>query len=60
MLVIAHISHWYESVLYALPMLIIGGVLWYTARKERARGPVTDEHWDDDEGSDWNDPRLDD
>lgn len=59
MLVIAHMGHWYESVLYALPMLIIGGVLWYTARKERARGPVA-EHWDDDADSEWNDPRLDD
>ena len=61
MLVIAHMGHWYESVLYALPMVIIGGVLWYTARKERARGPLAEEEqWDDEEGSEWNDPRLDD
>ena len=58
-LVVAHVAHWYETVLYALPMVIIGGVLWHTARKERTRKP-DGEHWDGEDDSQWDDPRLDD
>lgn len=55
---IAHLGHWYESVLYALPMVIIGGVLWYTAKKERAAG-ITEEHWDGEDDPQWDDdPRM--
>lgn len=58
MFVVAHLGHWYESVLYALPMLIIGGVLWNTARKERARD-AGEESWDGEDDPQWNDdPRL--
>jgi hypothetical protein len=58
MLVVAHLGHWYESVLYALPMVIIGSVLWWTAKKERAR-EAGDEVWDGEDDPQWNDdPRL--
>ncbi len=57
--VIAHIAHWYESLLYALPMVVIGGVLWYTARKERGREAEGEAGWDGEDDSRWDDePRL--
>jgi hypothetical protein len=59
MYVIAHLGHWYESVAYALPMVIIGGVLWYSSRKQRAEG-TDPEVWDGEEDAQWNDDRLDD
>lgn len=59
MFVVAHLGHWYESVLYALPMAVIGGVLWYTARKERAREADGDERWGGEDDAQWDDdPRL--
>lgn len=58
MLVVAHLGHWYESVLYAAPMVIIGGVLWWTAHKERAAS-AADEAWDGAEDGRWDDdPRM--
>ena len=60
MLTVAHIAHWYESLLFGLPMLIIGGMLWYSARKERDRPLTEAERWYDEDGAEWNDPRLDD
>jgi hypothetical protein len=54
--VLAHLGHWYESVLFAAPMAVIGVVLWRSARKERFAEGDHDEQWD---GQDeWRDPRL--
>ena len=60
--VIAHLGHWYESVAYAAPMVIIGGVLWYASRQERKEG-VEPDHWDGEDDPQWQDdadedPRL--
>ena len=58
--VIAHLGHWYESMLFAVPMAVIGAVLWRSARKERLAGEHGD-HEDEWDGQDeWHDPRLDD
>jgi hypothetical protein len=60
-LVLAHFAHWYESALFAVPMAVIGGVLWRAARKERLaaeRGESVDDDWDGRDG--WRDPRLED
>lgn len=46
---IAHAGHWAVSLLYVAPMAVIGGVLWWTARRERVAG---DEWYDD------TDPRV--
>lgn len=56
-LALAHLGHWYESALFAVPMLVIGGVIWRGARKEQAAGPSLDA-WDGEEA--WIDPRLSD
>lgn len=61
--VLAHLGHWYESALFAVPMAVIGGVLWRSAKKEQRlaeEGGAADaaDEWD---GQDeWRDPRLDD
>jgi hypothetical protein len=55
-LVLAHFGHWYESVLFAVPMAVIGAVLWRSARRERLAGESGEEQWDGDEA--WHDPRL--
>jgi hypothetical protein len=55
---LACLGHWYESVLYAVPMVVIGSVLWFTARKERLAGG-DEEHWDGQDDPQWAlDPRL--
>ncbi|MFT4035344.1 MAG: hypothetical protein QM679_07185 [Patulibacter sp.] len=54
--VLAHLGHWYESALFAVPLAVIGGVLWRSARRERlASEHGEQEDWDRD---DWTDPRL--
>lgn len=61
MLPLAHILHWYENVLYVLPVLVIGGVIWHSMRQERADGvDWDDEDWDDPRLRDDDDPRLQD
>ncbi|MDO9355700.1 MAG: hypothetical protein Q7T55_18515 [Solirubrobacteraceae bacterium] len=58
MFVVAHLGHWYESVLYAAPMVIIGSVLWWTAKRERDREAAED-GWEGEDDPQWNDdPRL--
>lgn len=58
-LALAHLGHWYESALFAMPMVIIGGVLWRGARKEQAAGlGGANASWDGEDA--WNDPRLSD
>lgn len=61
--VIAHIGHWYESLLYAAPMVIIGGVLWRASRRGREAGDAPEEFWEGADDPQWNDdwdddPRL--
>lgn len=61
-LVIAHAGHWLVNLLYAAPMVIIGGVLWWTSRKERLasdHGPA-EEYWEGQDDPQWNDPADDD
>lgn len=55
-LTLAHLGHWYESLLFALPMVAIGGVLWRSARRERLAGDHADDTWDGED--EWRDPRL--
>ena len=31
---IAHAGHWYHAVLYMLPVVLIGGALWWSGRRE--------------------------
>jgi hypothetical protein len=34
---LAHLGHWYHSLLYLAPVLIVVVVLWFQERRERAR-----------------------
>ncbi len=54
-LVLAHLGHWYEQVLFAVPMAVIGGVLWRSSRRDRLE-PGADDDWDGED--EWRDPRL--
>lgn len=60
---VAHIAHWWEQVLYALPIVIVAVAIWRTARKGGEDGEGDEEFWegaDDPQWSsdDWDDPRL--
>jgi hypothetical protein len=33
---LAHSGHWYHSILYLVPVLIIAAALWWSGRGERA------------------------
>lgn len=55
--VLAHLGHWYEQVLFAVPMAVIGGVLWRSSRRDRDADDG-DETWDGE--AQWRDPRLSD
>ena len=35
---IAHVGHWYHSLLYLAPVVIVVVVLWFQERRERRRG----------------------
>jgi cytochrome c-type biogenesis protein CcmH/NrfF len=35
---LAHLGHWYHSLLYLAPVLIVVVVLWVQERRERRRG----------------------
>lgn len=37
MLVLAHAGHWYVSMIYAAPALLLGGGLAYSTLRERRR-----------------------
>lgn len=57
--VLAHLGHWYESVLFAAPMAVIGAVLWRSAKKEQKLAAERGEHEDEWDGEqEWIDPRL--
>jgi hypothetical protein len=40
---IAHLGHWYHSLLYLAPVLIVVVVLWFQERRERRRGPADED-----------------
>jgi cytochrome c-type biogenesis protein CcmH/NrfF len=40
---IAHLGHWYHSLLYLAPVVIVVIVLWFQERRERRRGDVEDD-----------------
>ena len=33
-LTLAHAGHWYHAVLYMLPVLLVGGALWWSGRRD--------------------------
>jgi hypothetical protein len=35
---IAHVGHWYHSLLYLAPVVIVVVVLWMQERRDRRRG----------------------
>lgn len=43
---LAHAGHWYHSLLYLVPVLLIAAALWWSGRGEP--GPDADEHEADD------------
>ena len=34
---IAHTGHWYHSLLYALPIVLIAVAMWWSGRRDRNR-----------------------
>jgi hypothetical protein len=40
---LAHLGHWYHSLLYLAPVLIVVVVLWVQERRERRRGDESEE-----------------
>jgi cytochrome c-type biogenesis protein CcmH/NrfF len=40
---IAHLGHWYHSLLYLAPVVIVVIVLWFQERRERRRGDVDED-----------------
>jgi hypothetical protein len=56
--VLAHLGHWYEQVLFAVPMAVIGGVLWRSSRRDRDAPGADADQWDGED--EWRDPRLSD
>ena len=40
---LAHLGHWYHSLLYLAPVLIVVVVLWVSERRERRRGEGDEE-----------------
>ena len=40
---IAHLGHWYHSLFYLAPVLIVVVVLWIQERRERRRGDSGDD-----------------
>ena len=40
---LAHLGHWYHSLLYLAPVVVVVVVLWFQARRERRRGPSEDD-----------------
>jgi cytochrome c-type biogenesis protein CcmH/NrfF len=46
LLPIAHAGHWYHSLLYLAPVLIVVVVLWVQERRARRRGQHDDEQPD--------------
>jgi hypothetical protein len=45
---LAHIGHWYHAVLYLVPVLIVGGGLWWAGRHLPEEGEDEFEDVDDD------------
>ena len=37
MTTLAHAGHWYHSLLYALPIVLIAVALWWSGRREARR-----------------------
>jgi hypothetical protein len=40
---LAHVGHWYHSLLYLAPVLVVVVVLWFQERRERGREPDGDD-----------------
>ncbi len=60
-MIVAHIGHWWESVLYALPMVLVAVALWRASRRDTAA--TEDEVWEGANDPQWaggwaDDPRL--
>jgi hypothetical protein len=39
---LAHVGHWYHSLLYLAPVVIVVVFLWLQERRDRRRGDVDD------------------
>lgn len=39
MTVLAHVAHWYHSLLYAAPIILIALALWWSGRRDRSTRP---------------------
>jgi hypothetical protein len=37
--VVAHVGHWYHSLLYAAPIVLIALALWWSGRRADQAGP---------------------
>ncbi|WP_028721443.1 hypothetical protein [Patulibacter americanus] len=48
MTLLAHIGHWYHAVLYLVPVLIVGGGLWWAGRHLPEEGDDAFDDADDD------------
>jgi len=40
---LAHLGHWYHSLLYLAPVVIVVIFLWFQERRDRRRGDVEDD-----------------
>jgi hypothetical protein len=45
---LAHIGHWYHAVLYLVPVLLVGGGLWWAGRHLPEEGEGEFDDVDDD------------
>lgn len=41
MIVLAHFGHWYESVLYLVPLVVVVLALWWSGRGDDESGDAT-------------------
>ena len=48
MTVLAHVGHWYHSLLYAAPIVLIALALWWSGRRDSGDGPGEGDDPDED------------
>ena len=49
---LAHSGHWYHSLLYLLPVLLIAGGLWWSGRKADQEARPREDSYDEPAGDD--------
>ena len=57
MLPLACLTHWYDFVLYAIPMIALGGAVWFASWRERKNDVLIedDDSW---RADDWPEEAL--